>query len=581
MLRLKTKEDVHRLYASIKRDCDALDPFCRERHEAIKDFCGPHYGTNKQTLKVICNQMHQTAEICTVALSSNRPRVRVSTEYPQLWPMAYRYQAGLNNLLKAIAFESTSQMIVLDAFFSVGIAKVHLEDAGRLELEENVWYDPGRPFVSRISLDDFFCDMAARSWNDCRYIGNFYRADFDKALEDPMYDTSIIRKAGASNYRDGRYKAQSIGAPSVLENDQYERGIDLFDVWIPELGEFCTFIRHFESEPIARRPWHVSGSPYKRLTSSDVPDNIMPSSPAENLKELFDLNNGLYRKSAMQAQRQKTNPTFSGGAGEDAKTLKAAKDGEWVKVRDPQGINVISQGGVDPKNVAFHLKVQADANRMAGNLDAMAGLQASAPTLGQEEILQQVIGRLEAKRVSRVHSFAAEVCTALAHLMWDDPLLEIPNQLRLGRIANIQVDTGWTPRNRQGERWMFNFEVEPDSMIYVSGDAKVGRLMQSIEVLMKLYPAVEARGGQLDTQEICKLLAEYQHIPELENVFRFPTGGSIPRPGPGEEEGAGAANQTSTRTYIRRNVAGGDSVQGGPDEMMQALAAAGAETGEA
>ena len=350
--------------------------------------------------------------------------------------------------------------------------------------------------------------------------------------------------------------------------------VDLIDVWLPELKSIATFPKHMQSKPLAVLPWDgAEGGCYDLLTFSDVPDNVLPSSPMSNLKALHDLYNGLIRKQARQAKRQKTNPAYRPDAQDDANRLKKANDGDWVKVRDPAGVNVIQQGGVAQENVAFSVGIMDLFDRQAGNLSAMAGLGAQAPTASQEEMIHAAVSRKEAKMQQRVHKFTASVMSKIGHMMWADEFLEVAGQTEAVAGSGIMVDSAWTPEKREGDFWQYNFDIVIGSTNYESRESKIQKIERAMEKLQALYPMIEAVGGQIDVEALTKLYSEYLDIPELEkNVIVF-----MPPPDPqmqdagGGSEGGSSMPANTTRNYVRRNVPTGGTPQARSNALQQSL----------
>jgi hypothetical protein len=313
------------------------------------------------------------------------------------------------------------------------------------------------------------------------------------------------------------------------------------------------------------------------LSFADAPDQIMPSSPAQNLKDLHDLTNRLFRKQAQQALRQKTNPVFRPGAEDDATRNERAVDGQWIKNRDPAGISVIHQGGIDPANVPFGALVDQTFDRMAGNLQASGGLGPQAGTFGQEELIHQAVSRMEAKRLSRTHDFTSRAVGAIGHLMWVDQVLEIPDSFEVAPGSGIYADASWKPDVRSGDYWLYNFDVQPYSMAYQSAEARLAKLQQAVGTVLNLMPAIQQSGGAIDAQEILNDYAEFADLPEMKKWLTFSGppasqqsagqgggGDRDPMPGMGKPNGQ----------YTRTNVSQGQNPQ---DQMTDLLSAKSAQ----
>ena len=143
-----------------------------------------------------------------------------------------------------------------------------------------------------------------------------------------------------------------------------------------------------------------------------------------NLKPLNDIINGLLRKQKRQAQRQKDIPFYQDGSHEDAEDCNAISDGEWPRVQNPESVNVLKMGGVDQQNQAFSYSMMEQFDRMAGNLQAMAGLGPSAETATQDKLIHGAVSKREANMQYRVVDFTANICKDLGWLLWNDEVTE-------------------------------------------------------------------------------------------------------------------------------------------------------------
>jgi len=71
----------------------------------------------------------------------------------------------------------------------------------------------------------------------------------------------------------------------------------LQDIWVAENKTVATMTVDQDLPPLLEREWTGSqAGPYKFLSLGNVPDNIIPASPAVNLKGMHDLQNRLHRR---------------------------------------------------------------------------------------------------------------------------------------------------------------------------------------------------------------------------------------------------------------------------------------------
>ena len=574
MIDLTSEVHITRLYNSIISARNGMRPFRENRTLMLREYVGRNYNGNGSDHEVIVNLIAQTADVYTIGLASNNPKVTVTTNNRNLLSFAERFRVGINNQIKEMRFSETLQNIVLDSLFGIGISKTHLAATEPIQLEDDIWADVGQLHVSRISIDDFVMDLSAKEVRRCKFMADEYRVSWEDCKNHEGFEKSILDKMSPTSKHDrSESQANDISAGYITDDDEYEPMVDLIDIWLPELKAIATFPRHMQSKPLAVLPWDgAEGGCYDLLTFSDVPDNVLPSSPMSNLKALHDLYNGLIRKQARQAKRQKTNPAYRPDAQDDANRLKQANDGDWVKVRDPSGVNVIQQGGVAQENVAFSVGIMDLFDRQAGNLSAMAGLGAQAPTASQEEMIHAAVSRKEAKMQQRVHKFTASVMSKIGHMMWADEFLEVAGQTEAVAGSGIMVDSAWTPEKREGDFWQYNFDIVIGSTNYESRESKIQKIERAMDKLQALYPMIEAVGGQIDVEALTKLYSEYLDIPELENVIVFmpPPEPDMQNAGGGSESGSSMPANT-TRNYVRRNVPTGGTPQARSNALQQSL----------
>ena len=570
-------EERGRLFDAIDWSHKQLRPFRASREKMVKEYVGHNYSEEVEEQKeILVNLMFQAADVYTMLLAANLPRVLVSTQHKSLKWFGKKFQVAVNNLIKEIHLQQTLQACTLDAFFSIGIAKVYLADSGMVELEHDLWVDPGQPFVARISLDDWTHDMSATDWHHIRFAADYYRVPLAKVLEDKeLYDPKVARNLTSSDVRDEEYRqgdqrVSDLSQGQENRNKDVEPMVDLMDVWLPYDRLVVTWPRQKAHTP----PLHVQewdgpeGGPYHRLYFSETPDNTMPVAPASNLHGLSDLVNRIVRKQAKQAKRQKDITIYEARAMDDARRLQRAADGELTRVDHVDAIQVLKQGGVDPGNGAFMLQMVDIFDRLAGNLPALAGLGPQAETLGQENIIRGAANSRVAKMMQKTQEFSAGIITDLGHLMWIDQAMEIPGTVNIPDTS-FEVDATWTAEDREGDILQYNFDIEPYSMTYKSPSERAQAITSTLQQLViPLAPQIEAAGGQIDYQAMLEILAELYDQPRLMDIVKFQGPPAQPDMGP---QGTPKQSPVTTRNYVRRNVPTGGTEQSRHNTMAQAL----------
>jgi hypothetical protein len=576
----------NRLFKAVETSYRNLDPFRQVNAGLVREYAGPGYGQASDVRRDdLINLMKQAVNAYMMTLVPNRPRVMTSTSRPDLEAFSKHFQVAINNLIEEIGFEETLRQWVLDAFFSIGIIKVHLAESAMVELEQNLWADPGRPFASNVSIDNFVFDGGVSAWETVRFAGDMYRVPFED-LQSDIYDQEAVRELTPTSKNavsDDRLERISRGAE--VDADEFEPHIDLADIWVPRHGKIYTYAvsnRYNFSlmgQPLAVMEDKLGTGPYEILGFDEIPENIMPGSPAADLSGLARLVNNLMRKQARRAKNGKRLHTYDPGEVDTVERAKKAVDDDFIKAHDPKAIGEINLGGVDPQLQAFMLGGMEIFDRQAGNLTAMLGLGAQADTVGQEQLIHSAGSTKTAKMQHKVVSGAVKTIRKLAKLLWQDEVKVIPGRMPIEGAAGYALDATWMPGDREGDFIDYDLNIDVYSMVYQTPGQKSGVLLQLLtQVYAPMMPMMMAQGGSINMAELTDLLADMGNIPELRKVFQF---SAIPLETPGRGEDGPPMANNSTRTYVRKNVPGGQNPQGSSAMNQQAWAAGGPQAAQA
>ena len=571
---LHDKQARGRLLKAIKTSRQALEPFRRVRKELIRDYVGSWYSEGGARKKTPVNLTNQTARIYTVALAANNPQVMVSTPLEQNWPFAKRFEVNLNKLISDMELDVTFRSIVLDAFFCLGCGVVMMRDTdtrfhGLLESEEDVWLDPGEPWLNRVPLDHLILDMSARELSKMRYCGHEYRADYEKVMDEPGYDKKVKAKLTPTSKHttDSADFASDIASGAAVDDDELKPMLWLRDVWVAENKTISTMTVDQDLPPLLERGWKGSqAGPYKFLSLGNVPDSIIPVAPAVNLKSMHDLQNRLFRRMEQDSDAHRVINAYSPAGADDAEKLRTAPRNSWVRMNDPKSVQQVEFGGVDQRDQALALFNQEVYDRLAGNLGLMGGLGAQSATLGQDEILMGQVSRMEADMRIAVVGFAAECILDLGHLMWEDQTLELRSAIPLGNTG-IEVPVNWTPEYRVGDFEDYDFRVEPYSMVFKTPEQKLQELFQTLRELAPLWPMFQASGATLDAEAIVEEIARLKNRPEFKRFITFASPASML----GGDQNTVRQSPVTTRETVRKNIPTGGTQASRSSILQQTL----------
>ena len=578
MIDLSNDEKRGRLLKAIRSSRNAMEPFRRVRKELIKDYVGSWYAETGAENKTLVNLINQTARIYTVVLAANTPQVLVSTPRMETIAFSRRFEVNLNKLISDMTLDKTFRAIVLDAFFCLGCGVVMMRDTdtrfhGLLESEEDVWMDPGEPWLNRVSLDDLILDMPAKELTKMRYCGHRYRADYEKVMDEPGYSKKVKDKLKPTSrqHHDQTGAARDIASDwGSAEDDDLKDMVWLMDVWIAENNSIATMAcDQHDIEPLIERDWIGSqAGPYKFLSLGDTPDNVIPTSPAINLKGMHDLQNRLHRRMEDDSDAHRTVNVYPPGMEDDANRLRTAERNGWYRGKSPEQIKQFETGGIDQRDMALVTFLQGEYDRFAGNLQAMGGLGAQSSTVGQEELIHGQLSKNVADMRMAVVNFASECILDLGRLMWEDQTLELRTSMQVGN-SGIQVGSDWTPDYRHGDFEDYEFKVEPYSMVFKTPQQHVQEYFQVLREIAPLWPMFQASGATLNVQVLVDEMARLMNKPEIKQLITFAT----PAEMLGGDQNTVRQAANTTRTNIRKNVGTGGTAEARSNSLVRDLMA--------
>jgi len=559
----KNDNDFERLHEAIQSSCMELKTPRETRLNTIKQYVGKHYSDGGSERVVPTNFLELATTIYLRLLSARPPRVVVSTEVFELRPFANDLETVLNQISGEVGLKQTLKRAVLEALFGIGVVKVGISPQGKKLHDE----DYLEPFVDLVQLDDYFCDMTAKSWDDIQFEGNDYWMEKEDIEE--VFGVSLESDAPSTIGATGDETAQSVGA-SVHDNVYRER-VRIRDVYVYSSSRIITYA--LESKKILRNEYFdgPEGSPYVRLGFSDVPGNLMPLPPASLWRDMHDLGNNLFRKLANQATRRKSVAMFGGGNEAEIAAFQAAHDGDGIRYQGAKP-EVISVGGVDQTTLAFYLQIRDLFTYFSGNLDSLGGLSPMSETVGQDKLLSEAANARMATMSEAVVDFTRNIFLRLAWYIWTDPVREVTIHRSLPGFPQISTSYKWTPETRDGDFLDYNIDIDIYSMQDDSPSTKVQKFGMIFErFLYPLLPMLQEQGASIDVKAIIDFLARHSDIPELSEFIRFegmPMESKVQR-GSETPSTMPAKPMVTTRRYERVNRPGG--TRSGNDNILSRI----------
>lgn len=567
--------DISRLCMSMQRARLSLRRYREERREAVRQYVGRHWSDEGAREKVPVNLISLYTNIVGRNLIAKNPRVMLSTSQKNNKAAVSAMQSWCNQEMEQMGIVTVLQRIVLDALFSVGIAKVALATAADAAVAS--WnIKAGTPFCELVDLDDFVFDVHARDFSRASYMGHRYRVPLEVIKDDKEYSRTRkdLQASNDTPYNvegDERIGLLGRGFYSV-DSEEFEDFVDLWEVYIPRKRLVLTLADDQLTgaagsgtgriqEPLREQEWLGPDSgPYHMLAYGTVPGNAMPKGAIQDLIDLHETVNRSYRKLDRQAGRQKEILAVMGGATEDGSRIMDANDGDIVRVDNPEKSKPMSFGAPNQVNMAYAIHMKDLFAYMAGNLDMMGGLSPQAKTLGQDRMLAENASKAIADMQDTTINFTSSVCRALCWYWWHDPFKTMKTVHSLPGMPEMEILRKVTPQQRQQAKWIdLDIKVDPYSMQHQTPAGRVQALNQVVmQIIMPMMPVLQQQGVMFDVNAYLTKLASYMDMPDLGDIITIQ---DAPQPQQASGQGGGAAEapgmpQNTQRNYVRESMPG-------------------------
>jgi hypothetical protein len=564
-----------------------------ERREAVREYIGQHWSEEGTQHTVPLNLLSLYCRIVGPKLISNHPRVQLSTMRKQYKPIVSAMEDWANQEIVDINLKNTLQRNAIDALFSIGITKVSL--ATPAESATKNWNQrAGQPFADRVDLDDFVYDTHARDFDEAGYIGHRFRVPLDVVRESKIYGPGRKELAASEDKMfnlEGDERISMLGREFYSNQEEYEDFVDLWEIYLPRHRVLVTLADDYLTGASTSSPGRYTAKalrevgwigpdrgPYHILAYGIVPGNSMPKSPIQDLIDLHSPTNNIFRKQIRQAQRQKTNLLYAGGATEDAGRVTNADDGDAVRVDNPQSVLEVARGGPDAKNFTLGMQLKELFSWAAGNLDIMGGLSPQSKTAHQDEMLNANSSGTVADLQQKTVEFTSDVLESLCWFWHHHPTNTMEAEYTApGGAASITRQV--SAQQRATVRFKdLQVQVDPYTLQHQTPQAKMQALDALVQQIMPMMQLLQQQGIMFDVNKYLQKKAEYLNMPDLPEIFTI-------RPPPQEAAaGAGAGEapgmpQKTERSYTRRSL-GGDSQQAKGEGIMSAMESMGSGNGK-
>lgn len=554
------KVDFARLGEAIYRSRHATKYQRQIHRRAVEEYVGSNYSENGSDRDVPVPLLSFYIGVMTRHLVAKNPKVMLSTLNRSDKPVVSAMQQWVNKILKTIDYAGSARQVVMNALFSIGIAKVALTTP--MDSAKTGWRDQaGVVGIWSVGPEDFVFDMHARNLREAAFMGHRYRVPLEAVRENKDFTSarkSVTASTDPTTNPEGDQKTSSIGRTDYESNTtEFEDMADLWEIYLPRHKAIVTYDANaiteygFPTEPIGYQTWvGPECGPYHFLGFGWVPDNAMPKAPIQDLLLLHESVNRLYRKFMRQADRQKEVGVITGSADEDGKRIVQANDGDIIRVNDPRNIQVMRFGGADQTTYAIAEQLRAVFNEIGGNLALLGGISAQSDTAAQDKMLNANAGSGVADKQGEVMSFVESTINALCWYWHHDPFNVMRVSHSVPGAPEISITRQVTPEQRAETSWEdLSIKIDPYSMQYETPTQRTQMLngiMQSI--VLPLLPVLQQQGISVDLNRYLQILAEY-NVPDLVDVITI----NEPSPVKGGSNGPQPGQPIGERTYVHES----------------------------
>lgn len=536
--------DYRQLGASIANSCTKKRKFEEHRMKLFKRWVGPDFGDYGCKERRPVNMYELGIDLLSRFITAHEIEALIQTEFRELAPTAYDFEIVLNRRLgvRELNLAESLSICAIESLFTLGVMCVGLDVQGEM--------DPGKVFAQPVLFPDLIVDMTARSWQSQKYIGHDFLIAFDDLRNSPIMegrarDEFVKRRDVRSlNGRDW-------DGGGGMSNDEFRNMVPMRQLYIPHDNRVIICDPSPDSTfktPLMSNEWQgPDGGPYTPLYYKPVPGHVLPLAIAPFWYDLDDLLNKTFGKSGNQALRSKVIGVTRNES--DAATIKKASDGEIVKVDSPEAVIEKHFGGSDPSLVGMFNLAKSLLVYIGGNWDALGGLAPMSNTASQDQLLtQSATGRVQDMQ-TKMMVFETKVITDIGYWLWTDPVSTERFAKKI-QGTRFSVDDGmWSPENRTGDFFQYNFSVNPHKRIRRSPDEQANGLIALLtQVILPAMPYMQ-QGSPIDWEQLFEIVARYSNYPELREIIRWPQGDSLPGPQPEMP----TKPNVSTRTYQRVN----------------------------
>ncbi len=555
----KNYEDLSKLVTAMEKDYQTLQIFRENMVKHASESAGGNYGPNNDKVETPINLLSLYERIIMGHLVGADPRMMVSTFDRALKSMAGPFEESANKKLVKMKFGDTLRIAVKSASYLMGIIKVSITapDEARFDGYKQM----GEPGISNIAFEDFVCDMRAKKFSECSYMGHRYcilLEDAKKSVRFKKTERAKLQPKSDSVFNEGGdEKVSAIGRGGHYAQDGFNEYVEVWEIYLPREKKVVTFDADgdFEDALLVQDWIGPDCGPYHFLFFQEVLGNLMPKGPIMDLINMHREANELWMKLANQASRAKTVTAYRDE--DEANKIKAAKDGDFVQQTNPDMVQEkVVHSGPNQMVANWEMNLINTYSEQAGNLRALGGLASQADTATQEKLVTQSASNIVNAMGTRVTQFSQDVMNAFAWFSWKSPHEEMKQSYAAPGVPDIRIERRLGPEKRFGTRFEdMDVRIDPYSLQHITPQNRIMVIDDVVKnFVIPLLPMFSQPGiGDLLNTYI-RLKAKYTNCPDLIDLIEKLTGVQ----GPAEtaanptQPGQPAGEQETIHTRVSR-----------------------------
>lgn len=387
-------------------------------------------------------------------------------------PTADGMTAAMNYWTLEAEAEDPTEHCVIDALFGFGVMLTTVEgygDHGGRGLSFALGDSQQRamwPAIKRLSPKNVLWDPLADAETTSRFMGHTFERDLDDVQAQAEQDDTWIPEAVAELLE----KEQ---CPEDDDKEAFPRGlgertakrkvVKLHQLYIPEAGRLITLAESSSNgDGLIVRDQEYFGpdeGPYTLFGVYRIPDQFVPLSVLVATFEQFLEVQTHAMKAADDAAAHKKVAVGKADAGKDAEIVKEAKNGDFLKLQNPDSVKDLEIGGASQDQLGYLGVTRERLDRVMGFSDAQRG-EANSDTATANNLAQQNSDKRIGYMRKQIRKCVHRVLRKVAWYFWNLDAIRM-------RFVTTDARTGEPIEGTfVGGRWPGGYVDTPQGPVY-------------------------------------------------------------------------------------------------------------------